>query len=189
MAFNSGSSGSNSRNTVPALILIGLGILFLIAQVSGGIGWLFGTAWPLLILLPGLLFFGVAFFGDRHMAGFFFPGTIVTGIGAILLFQNVTDRWESWAYVWALIPAFVGLALMLSGNKVESESQIRAGRGLLLSFGIVFLVLTVFFELFIFAGNAGLAEWILPVALICMGLYLFFGGRNPLTSGDKAKNE
>lgn len=177
-------SNSNSR-TIPALILIGLGVLLLVAQLSGGIGWLFGTAWPLLIVLPGLLFLGLAFFGDQNAVGFFFPGTIVTGIGAILLFQNLTDKWESWAYVWALIPAFVGVALMLSGSKTGQESQIRAGRGLALSFGIVFLAMAAFFELFIFAGDAGFAQWLIPLALIGVGVYLFIGGRN----GEKSKHE
>jgi len=180
---------SNPRNTVPAIILIGLGVLFLIAQLGGGIGWLFGTMWPLLVMLPGLLFLAVAYFGDRSAAGFFFPGTIVTGIGAILLFQNATDQWESWAYVWALIPVFVGIAMMLSGAKMENAGQIRTGRGMVLGFGIAFMALAAFFELFIFAGNWGVAQWIIPLVLIGFGVYLFMGGRTPLNLDEKPKND
>ena len=54
---------------------------------------------------------------------------IVTGTGLILLYQNSTGRWQTWAYIWALYPVFLGLGLMFLGRRTDDEGTRRAGRG------------------------------------------------------------
>ncbi|MDX2163646.1 MAG: hypothetical protein SF162_20185 [bacterium] len=167
-----------SRNIVPALVLIAIGVIVLIAQFGGGIGWLFGAAWPLLVAMPGLIFLAIAHSGDRNAAGFYFPGTIITGIGAMLAYQNFADHWESWAYAWALIPVFVGLALILSGRRQDNEGAVRTGRGMVTGFGAAFIGMAAFFELLIFDNlSFGLAPILLPALIILGGVYLLLNGR------------
>lgn len=176
------SQNQQVRNVVPAIVLITLGVLFLVGQI-GGLGWLFGISWPLLIVGPGLIFLAVAFFGDRKAAGFFYPGSIITGIGSILAYQNMTGNWESWAYAWALIPVFVGIAMMFSSRRTGSEGEMHTGRNLVTWFGVTFIALAGFFELFIFDGAfGGLTRFIIPGLLILAGIYMFFGGRLPQNS-------
>ncbi|MCC6803400.1 MAG: hypothetical protein IT319_10980 [Anaerolineae bacterium] len=181
----------SGRNTLGAILLIGLGVLFLIGQTFGINLWsVFNVSWPIFILIPGVIFLALAFLGDRRMSGFVFPGTIVTGTGLILWFQNATDNWQSWAYIWTLYPVFLGLALMFNGQRTGKEKEVRTGRGFV-TFGVVaFLVGAAFFELLIFGGNSALVRWVLPLGLIGAGGYLLLTGRIPaLVIGDKRKND
>ncbi len=165
------------RNTVGAFLLIGLGVLFLVGQVFGVNFWSF--SWPGFVMIPGVIFLALAFTGDRKMSGFVFPGTIITGTGLILMYQNLTNHWESWAYAWTLYPVFVGLALMFNGQRTERENELRTGRNLV-NFGLIaFLVGAAFFELVIFNGGGALTHWLLPVVLIGVGGYWLLAGRAP----------
>ncbi|MFN8473648.1 MAG: hypothetical protein U0822_15775 [Anaerolineae bacterium] len=64
-----------SRRLVPGLILVGLGIIFLIAQFVPLGNWI--------LLILGLVFL-VAYFVSR-LPGLLWPGSILTGLGAGLL--------------------------------------------------------------------------------------------------------
>jgi hypothetical protein len=74
------------------------------------------------------------------------PGGIVTTVGLILAFQQVTDAWASWAYMWALIaPGSVGVTLVLYGllhgrfDLVDGGARTAAvGLGLFIGFGLFF---------------------------------------------------
>ncbi|MFN8561661.1 MAG: hypothetical protein U0703_08595 [Anaerolineae bacterium] len=181
----------NGRNTLGAVFLIGLGVLFLVVQTLGINLWAaVGFSWPVFILIPGVVFLALALAGDRRMSGFIFPGAFITGTGAILWFQNATDNWQSWAYIWTLYPVFLGLALMFNGQRTGKEKEVRTGRGFV-TFGVIaFLVGAAFFELLIFQGNSTLTRWVLPVGLIGVGGYLLLNGRGtPLMFGDKRKND
>ncbi len=70
-------------------------------------------SWPLWIILfaVALLVLGLLV-GAHEMA---IPATIVGGIGGILYWQNQTNNFGSWSYIWSLIPGFVGLGILLSG--------------------------------------------------------------------------
>jgi hypothetical protein len=88
---------------VVGTILILVGILFLLVQFFPGLAASLdiSTQWPLIIVGVGGLLILSAFLGTPKLA---IPGSIVTGIGGILYVQNLTGAWDSWAYVWALIP-------------------------------------------------------------------------------------
>ena len=169
------------RNTFGAVLLIGLGILFLIGQIFNINLWeMVGFSWPALVLIPGVIFLALAFTGDRKVAGFAFPGTIITGTGAILWYQNVTDNWQSWAYVWTLYPAFAGLAMMFVGLRNADKKAYGVGRAMVNYSLIAFLAFAAFFELFIFHANGALTGWLLPLALIVVGGYMLLSGRSGL---------
>ncbi len=55
------------------------------------------------------------FLGGKQVSGLAIPGSIITGIGLLLLFQNLTSYWESWSYGWTLIIIFVGAGIYLAG--------------------------------------------------------------------------
>ena len=76
-----------------ALALIGVGVLIFLGQLTGFS--VFHTAWPLLVAAPGLIFWYFAITGDRNVAGLAVPGTVITGTGLILFYQNLTGHWAS----------------------------------------------------------------------------------------------
>lgn len=168
----------SQRNSFGALALIGLGVLFLVGQVFGINIWeIAGVSWPVLIMIPGVAFLGLALAGDRKLAGFAIPGMIITGTGGIFWFQNATNYFESWAYVWTLYPVFVGLGLMIMGQRTAKEKEYKTGRGLVTYGLIAFLVAAAFFELMIF-GSSTLPGWLLPLGLIGVGGFLLLRGRS-----------
>ncbi len=175
----------DQRNTVGAFLLIGLGVIFLIGQIFNINFWsMVGFSWPVFILIPGVIFLALAFAGDRKMSGFVFPGAVITGTGAILWYQNVTNNWESWAYIWTLYPTFIGLALMFNGRRNGKEKEIQTGRRVATYGVIAFLMGAAFFELVVFGGNSALTGWIVPLALIGVGGYLLLTGQ---IGGEKRK--
>lgn len=151
--------------------LIVLGILFLAGQLLGFNVW--GIVWPFFIIVPGLLFFvGMVTLG-KNGAPLAIPGSIITMIGLILLFQTLTGQWQTWAYVWALIfPTSVGVGIAIAGLWGDDPRAARAGGTTALIGAIVFLGFAVFFELLLnLSGlrSGPLGRLILPVLLIGAG--------------------
>jgi hypothetical protein len=96
------------------VILILVGIFFILANVVPQFqNWLeISYSWPLIILAvaAGLLILGLIV-GAPDLA---VPAVIVGGIGGILYYQNATGDWGSWSYMWALIPGFSGVGMILA---------------------------------------------------------------------------
>ncbi|MBI1256829.1 MAG: hypothetical protein GC204_05115 [Chloroflexi bacterium] len=167
------------RNTFGAVLLIGLGILFLIGQIFNINFWeMVGFSWPALVLIPGVIFLALAFTGDKKLAAFAFPGSIITGTGALLWYQTLTGNWQSWAYAWTLYPGFVGLAMMFVALRNADKKTYGVGRSMVNYSLIAFLAGAAFFELFIFHANGALTGWLVPLGLIGVGGYLFISGRS-----------
>jgi hypothetical protein len=163
-------------SAIGGLILLLLGLLFLAVQLSPDLARYvqLELTWPLVIVGVGLLFFVGVLFGGRSMAGLAVPGTIVTGIGLILYYQNSTGNWESWSYMWALIPGLVGLGIVLSGifGADSLRQAISAGGGLIL----ISLLLFAVFGFFL--GSDQFTRLGAPLLLILVGVW--FLGRNLL---------
>jgi len=70
---------------------------------------------PFIIIAIGALFFVAMYTGGKQTAGFAIPGSIIGGIGLVLLFQNITNHWESMSYFWTLIILFVGAGIYIMG--------------------------------------------------------------------------
>src|SRR5215510_3830893 len=97
---------SNAGALIGGAVLIAVGLLALAGQIFRNVNW--GVLWPLIILGVGMLFFVAMFSGGKQAAGFAIPGSIVGGIGLMLLIASITDHWESMSYLWTLIILYVG---------------------------------------------------------------------------------
>ncbi|NWG16813.1 MAG: hypothetical protein HXY41_09270 [Chloroflexi bacterium] len=175
----------DNGSRVAALVLIGLGVLFLLAQVFNFS--IFGTLWPFFVIIPGAAFLYFAGQGDKNQSGLAIPGAIITGTGVILLYQNVTGHWESWAYAWLLYPVFLGMALQYMGRRSGDQGAYQSGRGLVRWGGIAFIAGAVLFELVIFGRGGFLGSFALPLLLIGVGVLLLL--RRETGGKGKAKND
>ena len=151
--------------------LIGVGALFLLGQIFRFNVW--GVLWPFFIIGPGLLFFlGMVALG-KSGAPLAIPGSIVTMVGLLLLYQAITGHWSSWAYAWALVaPTAVGIGIAIMGFWADDPRAIRAGGTVAVIGLVIFLVFGVFFELVLnISGFAGgpLGRMILPLLIIGAG--------------------
>src|SRR3989304_8393441 len=135
-----GSPGSAVLGGI--LIVVGL-IFFASQQLNIDIG---EATWPFYVIAPGagLLALGLT---QRRGEGLVIAGSIVTMVGLVLLYQNATDHWESWAYAWALVgPGGSGLGMLLYGTRNRDAKMARDGFGSLLGALGLFAVGLVFFE-------------------------------------------
>jgi predicted tellurium resistance membrane protein TerC len=128
----------------------------------------------------GALFFVAMFAGGKQSAGFAIPGSIIGGIGLVLLFQNITHRWESMSYFWTLIIMFVGVGIYIMGWYGEDDDQKKSGWTVMKVGLILFIIFGAFFEM-IFSSFSGI---LFPVLLIGLGAYLLLT-RSGLLGGKK----
>ena len=165
-----------TRNQRIGFALVTVGVLLLVARLFS---WNLGGLWPLLILIPGVALLVAAALGGTSVSALFVPGSVVTTLGVIFFFQNATDYFESWAYVWALLPAAVGVGLLLYGQRSGNLELVSIGRRLAGIFALVFLVAAVFFEGFVF--NNVMNTWFfrtgLPLLFIVGGAFLLLRQR------------
>lgn len=174
------TSPSNTGNVIIAIILIGAGILVLLRPVFNiDIGHF---TWPFFVIVPGLALFVLALsIGDPGGEPLAVVGTVATTVGLILLFQNTTNQWATWAYVWALVaPTSIGLGLVLYGSIKGHPTSVTNGSNLIkIGLGI-FLVGAVFFELIIGISGFGLGNVGWPILLIALGVLLLFRNFLPI---------
>jgi hypothetical protein len=119
------------------VILIVLGALFLsyqlVPQLQLWVNW--STGWPLIVVGIGVVFLIAAVVSGA--SGLAIPGAIVGGIGGLLWWQNATNNWDSWAYAWALIPGFVGIGIILNGILGGKLRSALIGGGWLIMISLV----------------------------------------------------
>jgi hypothetical protein len=152
-------------NLVVGLLLILLGVWFIAVQFVPELrAWMeIEYAWPLIIVGVGVLLLVIGLLtGAPAMA---VPACIVGGIGGLLYWQNATGNWESWAYMWTLIPGFVGVGVILSALLGGETRQALSGGAWLI---LISLVLFAVFGSFL--GGLGLLGPYWPVLLIALGL-------------------
>jgi hypothetical protein len=166
------SSQRNAGSLVGGGLLIIFGLLALLGQLFRGFNF-WNTFWPFFIIGFGLLFFVGMFAGGRSVSGLAIPGTIITTIGLMLFYQNITNHWESWSYGWTVILMAVGLGIFFMGLWGQNASQRAAGLRVLRIGLVMFIIFGAFFELIFTSGMPfGLRSIIFPAALILLGLYL-----------------
>lgn len=157
---------SNVGTLIAGTILIVFGLLSLVPRVFDMIDW--GFIWPFIVIGFGALFFIAMFAGGKQAAAFAIPASIISGIGLILLFQNITGHWESMSYFWTLIIMFVGGGIYLMGWYSDNANQKYSGFRVMKVGFILFIIFGVFFE-FLFSPFNNL---IFPALLILLGIYL-----------------
>lgn len=173
---------------VIAFGLIALGVLVFFGQLTG-FGGMISTLWPLFVVVPGLAFLYFAYTGDKNVAGLAVPGTVITGTGLILFYQNITGHWESWAYVWTLYPLFVGLALRFMAQRTGDEGTQKASSILMRIGAIGFIIGAVFFELMIFEHGGIFGNLALPVVLIAIGGFMLMSNKGRFANGYIGKHK
>lgn len=149
-------------------ILVGAG--FLLAQIyPTAFQWLdLERNWPLIIVGAGIVL--LVFAAVTQARGLAVLGCLAAGIGGLLAWQNATGNWESWAYVWALIPGFVGVGVILAGIfSGDGRRALRDG-GRTVLFSLVLFA----FAAALFAGGQ-LWDLLWPSLLIAAGAMLLVG--------------
>jgi len=151
------------------LILIVIGGWFLAAQFElvPGLNEIINIEyqWPLIIIGVGVfLFFLGLLIRNPAMS---VPACIVGGIGGLLYWCNSTGDWAAWSYLWALIPGFVGIGIILStllgGQEKTSYSE---GLKLILISGILFGIF-----LMLFSGQGDYVKY-WPILIILGGIWI-----------------
>ena len=165
------------------LILIG-GWLVATRQLPALQEWIDNNfTWPMWTIGAGLLVLLIGLItGAPGMA---VPASIIAGIGGILYYQNATDDFSSWSYMWALIPGFVGVGTILAGLLGENtRANLARGMNLLVTSAVLFLVFATFF-----GGLNILGEYGAAIILILLGLYILVRGFARNGSGSGGQNE
>jgi hypothetical protein len=156
-------------------LLVLLGILVLLGQTLeldvGEVGW------PFFVIIPGLGLLGLGLAAPGRLGEVLVTaGGVVTMAGLVLLVQNATDQFDTWAYAWTLV--FLvgpGIGRWLLGM-MRGRRELAASGGGLIAVGLVgFLGFAVFFEVVVGLGDhrSGAASgYVLAALLILAGLVL-----------------
>jgi hypothetical protein len=156
-------------------LLVLLGILVLLGQALelelGRVGW------PFFPIVSGLALLGLGLAAaGRPGVVLATAGGVVTMAGLVLLVQNATDRFDTWAYAWTLV--FLvgpGIGRWLLGV-VRGRGDLTTSGTWLIAVGLVaFLGLAVFFEVVVGIGghrNVAASRYVLAALLIVAGLGL-----------------
>ncbi len=131
-----------------------------------------GAMWTiaagLLILVIGLL---------TGAPGMAVPASIVAGIGGILYYQDQANDYSTWAYMWTLIPGFIGVGSILEGILGENTRRnMASGLRLIVFSAVLFLIFGTFLGDLEFLGDYGVA-----IILILLGLFIL--GRGFISRG------
>ena len=169
--------------------------------VVGGVGWFVArelrfdpfaaiadAGWPFFVIIPGVILMASSLIPKPpNGVGFAVAGSIVTTVGLVLLYQESTAHWESWAYGWVLVgPGAAGLGMLLYGLIFGQRDLVSVGARLAGIAVAIFVVGYWFFETVFATGRApvDLGAW-WPVAIIVAGLAVLTVG---LASGGR-RNE
>ncbi len=162
----------NRTQLVLGILLILFGLWFVAAQrVPALRAWAeIQFQWPFYVIGAGALILVVGLLtGAPNMA---IPACIVAGIGGILYYQNISNDWESWSFLWTLIPGFVGVGTILAGLLGEDvRHNLAHGINLLVVSAVLFLILAALFQ------RLNVLGVYTPAALlILLGLYIIGRG-------------
>jgi len=126
--------------------------------------------WPFYVIGAGAILLLIGLVTDAPRMAI--PAAIVAGIGGILYYQNISQDWESWNFMWALIPGFVGVGNILAGLFGDDKRH-NLGRGinLIVISAVLFLIFAMIFNRINILGNYGAAG-----LLILLGLYIIGRG-------------
>ena len=182
---NSETRPRNGGAAILGWMLIGLGALFLAFQVFNI--RLIDFLWPFFIIVPGLLFFVGMAMGRKSASPLAIPGSVITGTGLLLFYQNLTNHWESWAYAWTLYVGFVGVGIIIHGAVSDRNDAVKTGYRLIGISLAMFLAFGIFFELIINISNNPMGNVFWPGLLILAGLYMLLSRGKGIIKPPEAK--
>jgi len=100
------------------------------------------------------------------------PAAIVAGLGGIFYYQEMANDYQSWSYMWTLIPGFVGVGSVLAGLLGDSAAHnVKHGLNLMVVSAVLFLVFSSLFGGWELLGNFGPA-----ILLILLGIWVLGSG-------------
>ena len=171
--------------TVLGGLLVLLGILVLAGQAAdvdvGEVGW------PFFVIVPGLGLLGLGLTAAGRLGEVLaMTGGVISVNGLVLLVQNATGRFDTWAYAWTLVLlAGPGIGRWLLGM-VRGRGDLARSGGWLITVGLAgFLGLALVFEVIIgiggrgygAAGRYGLAALLMLAGLVLLSRRLLAAGR------------
>ena len=161
------------------LVIVGVGWFVLRELRIDPFEAISGAGWPFFVIIPGvaLLLASLVPAAPRGV-GFAIAGSIVTTVGTVLLYQQATGHWTSWAYAWALVgPGAAGLGMLVYGLIFGQRDLLAAGARLVAIAGAIFAVGYWYFETVFSTGRAPveLGEW-WPVVVVGVGLTALLAG-------------
>lgn len=158
-------TGHNRSRIGLGVFLILLGAWFLAVRIFPELRtWVDIFTWPMIMIGVGalLLILGLLI-GSPGMA---VPAMVVAGIGGILYYQNQTGDWESWSFMWALIPGFIGVGTLVAGLfGVQPRLALKNGLNLIFTSAILFFIFLAI------SGRAGMLGVYWPVLVILLGVW------------------
>ena len=158
---------TDRSTTVVAVVLIGLGALFLAFNLIPGLS--IGQTWPVIFFLIAGGFYLPAIIWPserKSLAGLYIPGSIMLVLGLIFFFNTITGDWGAWAYLWTLIPGGVGLGLTL-GSRIGAWGRDPSQVGIWMMVGSA-----VGFGFFGLLFGSALIKTIGPLLMIAGGVLL-----------------
>ncbi|MCL4529264.1 MAG: hypothetical protein M1282_07610 [Chloroflexi bacterium] len=161
-------SKGNRAQLILGILLILAGVWFVAAQQVPSLKFWANLelTWPFYVIGAGviILIIGLAT-GEPRMA---IPACIVAGVGGILYYQYRYNDYQSWSFLWTLVPGFVGVGNILAGLfGDDTRHSLARGINLLVISAVLFLVFAAIFNRLNILGNYG------PAALlIFLGLYI-----------------
>ena len=150
----------NKRGMIVGLMFILLGGFFLATELMPDIFG--GLSYPYIIIGIGGAFLLSALL--TRTGGLAVPACVIGGIGAILYYQELTQDWASWSYIWTLIPGFVGVGVIFAGLLTRNRPHFDSGGLILIAISALGFV--------IFGGMFGLpfdVSTLWPIFLIGIG--------------------
>ena len=162
-------SDGKSRQIVPGLIMIMVGIVFFLGNF-GALDLDWEVLWTWVLIVMGVVFW-LGFIFDRSKDGLIMPGTILLTIGIVF---NISTRYD-WArmdHLWPffiLAPAFGFYAMYLFGKR---DRSILVPAVILTIIGTIFLM-----------GSIPVLKYIWPLLLIGVGVRII------IKPGADKKNE
>lgn len=168
---------------VGGAILIAFGLLSLAGQLFRALNWDF--LWPFIIIAVGGVFFVAMFAGGKNSAALSIPGSLVSGVGLVMLFQSLTHHWETMSYFWTLIILFIGTGIAIMGWRAGDAKQKDSGLRVMKIGFMLFIIFGIFFEM-IFSnyGNS-----LFPILLIVAGAYMVLSRSGLLSSRKSASTD
>jgi peptidoglycan/LPS O-acetylase OafA/YrhL len=126
--------------------------------------------WPFYVVAAGALILVVGLLtGAPAMA---IPACIVAGIGGTLYYQLRFNDWDTWKFLWTLLPGFVGSGTILTGLFGEdTRHNLARGANLLALSAVMFMISAAFFKRLTILGPYGV-----PALLMLLGLYVIVRG-------------
>jgi hypothetical protein len=151
---------STKRPLLPGIILIVLGIIFLLPNVTN---LRTRELWPIFVLGTGIVFF-IAFLYDRPRYGLLMPASILTIVG-LMFFYCVFEGWYMMQNIWPFFIIAPGLGFLLMYFFGKKELGLLIPGGILSALGLFFLVGTTEYE------------YLWPILLIAAGIALLFNAK------------